>query len=1100
MSLQGRIYTSAITFSLIFLHYPANSCPEFCTDMSEGGLQPNSNPFLTLFGSGNAVENADGVRIPSTTTISKCDSQNDDLTLAQSVARMTPDECKMNDFLESVFLFSISKMSREGQHFQDDNLKVRLEQDTQSPLTVESIEVLLFDRLLMSEEQLNRSLVSARGEEIASPSAPCAASEKKALIYLTRCFQRLQEQRRGAPFLSDDDLNRLEVMICQSVVTGFEEDGIYPGHDVETQFADMVHEYFKEMWFIHFANLLYDRAVNAANDDTLAKKIWSAPLSKLRKICAEATSSNIPSKLVFDLLHFYASDAKFGKMLISFSTPRIQGSQQDPHLGRRYMQTLFGSILSLSVLPRQEIGPYEFFQEPSSMHLSTLSSVERTVHTDLQSLQANLHDVWKKLLTCSKETRGMLLSWIGDCLLANKGRNSIAYLQPTSFVGVQFVSDGFMLNLGAILLQLCVPFVRYFPNPKIRKANPWYCYFSGAEKDSCDKYGIHAYRLNQETPLVSSDDTLKERICEGEFSFISDCFFLTHMAMSLGFSVCWDKYTKMFHDLGRLQHVHREARDSNSQDQARIRMLKEHIERGMTRYLSLRAALLEPRCLENMMDFAISTSYWLVQIATGDVKINPEGLVDAALTITDHDIEFPLPDVVDEVLHSIPEFVANNIIDLLICIRRSDSRSNFAGRSLEEILTFVLVFMGSPKRMKNPHFRAKLAECLEALLPINDDKSFGPDQGGGYFPMLTRAALFTSHPHIRQLVPCLLNVFVSIEVTGQSVAFEEKFNYRKPMYTIMKFAWEKDVHKNVFESMARETLHNMENVEPPLLLRFLNLLMNDAIFLLDEALNYMSNLKTMLHAREAGEWDSLAPAARAENESNVSHVGLLARFHNVMGRATINVLSMINESDAVRRVFCHPTLVDRIAAMLNYFLLHLVGPKKSNFKVKDMNEYEFKPAEIVTEICKLYLKFSDSTEIHAAVADDGRSYSDDLFKQAEDVLIKIHRMDLVPGIQSLSQKIRARSAEKKIEDELVADAPEEFLDPIMSTLMKDPVRLPTSGNIVDRPTIARHLLSDQSDPFNRQPLTMDIVEPVNDLRERIKVWINQRLSQRCDEN
>ncbi len=47
-------------------------------------------------------------------------------------------------------------------------------------------------------------------------------------------------------------------------------------------------------------------------------------------------------------------------------------------------------------------------------------------------------------------------------------------------------------------------------------------------------------------------------------------------------------------------------------------------------------------------------------------------------------------------------------------------------------------------------------------------------------------------------------------------------------------------------------------------------------------------------------------------------------------------------------------------------------------------------------------------------------------------------------------------------DELTEDAPEEFLDPLLSTLMKDPVRLPTSGNIVDRSTITQHLLNDET--------------------------------------
>ena len=44
------------------------------------------------------------------------------------------------------------------------------------------------------------------------------------------------------------------------------------------------------------------------------------------------------------------------------------------------------------------------------------------------------------------------------------------------------------------------------------------------------------------------------------------------------------------------------------------------------------------------------------------------------------------------------------------------------------------------------------------------------------------------------------------------------------------------------------------------------------------------------------------------------------------------------------------------------------------------------------------------------------------------------------------------------EEELLADAPDEFLDPITSTIMEDPVTLPTSGNVVDRAVIARHIL------------------------------------------
>lgn len=70
-------------------------------------------------------------------------------------------------------------------------------------------------------------------------------------------------------------------------------------------------------------------------------------------------------------------------------------------------------------------------------------------------------------------------------------------------------------------------------------------------------------------------------------------------------------------------------------------------------------------------------------------------------------------------------------------------------------------------------------------------------------------------------------------------------------------------------------------------------------------------------------------------------------------------------------------------------------------------------------------------------------------------------------------------AQRDDEDDEGADVPEEFLDSIMSSLMKDPVRLPSCGKLVDRTTVLHILLNDQIDPFTRAPLKQEqlIEEP-----------------------
>ena len=75
---------------------------------------------------------------------------------------------------------------------------------------------------------------------------------------------------------------------------------------------------------------------------------------------------------------------------------------------------------------------------------------------------------------------------------------------------------------------------------------------------------------------------------------------------------------------------------------------------------------------------------------------------------------------------------------------------------------------------------------------------------------------------------------------------------------------------------------------------------------------------------------------------------------------------------------------------------------------------------------------------------------------------------------------------------MFADMPDEFADPIMATLMRDPVILPSSRAVVDRPTIARHLLTDPNDPFNRQPLKLEDLIPHDELKKKIDAWIAAR--------
>lgn len=169
-------------------------------------------------------------------------------------------------------------------------------------------------------------------------------------------------------------------------------------------------------------------------------------------------------------------------------------------------------------------------------------------------------------------------------------------------------------------------------------------------------------------------------------------------------------------------------------------------------------------------------------------------------------------------------------------------------------------------------------------------------------------------------------------------------------------------------------------------MRFINLLINDAIFLLDESLSNLQQIRTLQDAQSRGEWENLSTTEQQQNRANLQQLGMMAKFDNILGRDTIKILKLITEQ--IKGIFCHASMVDRIAAMLNYFLLHLVGPKQGNLKVKDKNEFEFNPGHTVKEICSIYINLRDSDKFCLAISQDGRSYSPQLFEYAENILGK----------------------------------------------------------------------------------------------------------------
>lgn len=1035
------------------------------------------NPFTALFPSVNdcqqfAVTRNDvglQMEIDSQTESPNVDILSDKTTDFKDIVQV---KLSRSRFIEDVFCITLDKECSKPYIYLEDMSSILGDQQW---FNVECLNQAVFERLMLPDTSqcLVNTSVNATDQQSCIGFLPSKKEvlEERVIPYLYQCFHRLLFAQTNDKTDDVKILYKCRTVIVSHAQMSLSHPEIFPEQASRKQFLELITEIeqnVEDYCLSQFVDLTVDAIeVSHKNENEVSVREVFDEIFDL--IAANVKHVSIVDPKLLNTIYV---------LMVLTRRPSVAEAfilHSTPSNGLYFERTLLGSLLSASPLPKSDQGPFEFFDNPSRSLQAEHENTQRILWRPIHKLSTEIRRLLYLMLRLITDlpVRHHILSWIGSCLHANAARSKLWNMHMSGMLSMGQSSDGFLLNLGNVLVHLCQPFVM-MSSPKLVLVDPHYCALPA------DKNTVHMIGMDQETCLVPCEDG-STRPKSSSFGFTTELFFMTHRCLQLGFHVIHERIAKLVTELRRLQRMYAEMIQQGGSDSEPAQNVKNAVEQGTTMYLSARAHILEPEGLEAMLNFYWATSTWLVSVAINE---NPRN------SFADIPLAFE-SDQASRSLSCVPEFIVENVADLVSFLRRFNPRTlENVGESLDHVMTMILVFMGSPARMNNPHMRARLAEALESLVPHpEEEQAFISTSITGVFH---RERLFRSHTHIALLAKTLLDVFVGIEMTGQNVAFEQKFNYRRPMYEVLAYIWELDVHRDVIKKLAVEAEENIECSQPPLFLRFINLLINDAIYLLDESLMHMTSLREHQRRRSTDEFRQLSAELRQEAESSFRHSGMLARFHNVMGKQTISTLRLLTQD--IVSIFVHPTIVERIAAMLNYFLLHLVGPKNRTLKVRFMEEYEFRPRIVVAAICGIYVNLGESEAFCRAVALDGRSYSAELFLKAEDVLCKIGQVPILPSFQEVASKVKEMAISLRIQEEALLDAPDEFLDPIMGTLMRDPVTLPSSSVIVDRSTIARHLLSDQTDPFNRSPLTMDMVKPAVELKTLIDSWVRSKAS------
>ncbi|SCU91994.1 LADA_0F13520g1_1 [Lachancea dasiensis] len=890
--------------------------------------------------------------------------------------------------------------------------------------------------------------------------------------YLRDCFQRVQVQKRIAKKSQQADSSAL--LEIERLVTGyglvlFQLEEFCPGEDNFLRYIEQIISRADE--YTDFLSQMIQRAIQ---EDSLLEFIESF-FTSLKKF--------IDSLKLFNLNESHASSAVLTlfELFVSFKPvaaviTKVSGffAEYDvkPNLFEKV--TLLGPILTLSPL-NASVALHNYGDNLERTQQQT-NIIHESLQTEHKMILDRLFFIIDRIIRGSNESRTDLLSYFAQIINKNhlrRGDHANAN---------KLASNAFVTNIALLLVRFSQPFLDV-SFKKIDKIDVNYFNNLNLILDLSSET-----RMNSDFKEADEFYDKNKKSAEHKPNFISDCFFLTlaYLHYGIGGAILYEE--KVTPQVKRMrEEIERIKRATESQDVfARFAAMQlPSLERSLQTMQSIKEALQGFFSHKNLQlevfDFISGASTFLVRV------------IDPFHQFPFKQIHLPLiPDQVGvenvdnaDYLRAnapvpfkyYPEFVVEGIINYTQHISKFVMSPLFNNPRLHSFIEMATVILRCPELVSNPHLKGKLVQVLSlGAMPMRDDT-----------PGFMMSCLENNDLVSDNLLYALLDFYVIVEKTGSSSQFYDKFNSRYSISILLE-----ELYK--IPKYSQKIIWQSKN-NADFFVRFVARMLNDLTFLLDEGLSSLAevhNIQREMENRARG----VAPTREENDEELQSKLASSERqAKSSCGLAEKSITLFNIFSKDIPGAFCTPEIVDRLAGMLDYNLASLVGPKCRELKVKDPRKYSFDAKTLLKSLSTVYINLSEQPEFISAVARDGRSFSKEMFDRSVHILgtkTGLVNDEFCVKLLQFARDAQDQKIAEEEEDLEMGEAPDEYLDPLMFTIMKDPVILPASRVTIDRSTIKAHLLSDSTDPFNRMPLKLEDVIPNDDLRHEIHLFRHKK--------
>lgn len=616
-------------------------------------------------------------------------------------------------------------------------------------------------------------------------------------------------------------------------------------------------------------------------------------------------------------------------------------------------------------------------------------------------IQWELDYITGKILHASTDAKNRFLDWVATALNINHKRRAMQ-VDPE-----QVASDGFMFNLTSTLDKLCVPIM----NIDFRKIHTFHGeYFQRNPRVD----------IKEETKINAdqhASDAFYSKKLDGSSNFNSELFFLTIAAHHYGSESLTSKLDQLDKDLKHMeQNIQRVEgeRERWMSNPAQLRLFEQALKKyrdkfdlGLALKYSLQAVLLDEQWQIRSIEVIRHIAVWLLRVASG-------------VNYPQEKIKLPLPQQQPEVFQNLPEYFLDVIISNFKFVSWAMPHTITATLG-DELVILCITFLESSSYIKNPYLKAGLVSMLyRGTL----------DRPGGQRGVLVD--LLNSMPFANEyLLHAVMKFYIEAEHTGAHTQFFDKFNIRYEIFQIIKCIWP--------NTLYRKKLSNQATQNQDFFVQFVNLLLNDVTYVLDESFGAFKTIRS-IQEQLRSEGDTLEPSTREQREEHLATTQRSAKSYMQLTNETMAMLKLFTA--ALADSFTMPEIVQRLADMLNYNLDAMAGPKSSELKVEGnvqlmVEKYGFDPKVVLSEIAKIYLNLMNKQNFITAIARDGRSYRPVLFKQAAD-LLRQHRLtpeeDLRRWDRLRKQVQEAKEADQQAEEDL-GEIPDDFLGMFTSSII-----------------------------------------------------------------